>query len=407
MAKIVILIILAAVSINMVLGDQGIFKKAQEGANAMYEAEVNTQASFNSITDEMDKIISGQGGVTQPEEKSEIEQAKESGKEFDTNTPLEDEHGNVVQIPEGFKIAEDSGDTVQQGIVIEDVSASGDVAVQGSQFVWIPVGIFTKDDGTSSEEIILGRYTFGDSASNGEPNLVQAAYTESEPENYKKNGKTEQIPIDNEFYYVELLESREGNLSYETDGLNATAKDLAGFINSVKTNGGYYIARYEASFASGDNINNYKAASKESIKFSEDNMNYTEGTLWNYITQLDASKVAQNSYSKVNSSVESDLINSYAYDTAIVYIQTKNENYANKTTVNSELSNTGKTKDEVCKIHDMASNLYEWTTEYTNYIYTNLGFPCTGRGGIYNDSNLYAARRGYNQATDSFEDVRF
>ena len=123
MAKIVILIILAAVSINMVLGDQGIFKKAQEGANAMYEAEVNTQASFNSITDEMDKIISGQGGVTQPEEKSEIEQAKESGKEFDTNTPLEDEHGNVVQIPEGFKIAEDSGDTVQQGIVIEDVSA--------------------------------------------------------------------------------------------------------------------------------------------------------------------------------------------------------------------------------------------------------------------------------------------
>ena len=112
-------------------------RQAQEGANAMYEAEVNTQASFNSITDEMDKIISGQGGVTQPEEKSEIEQAKESGKEFDTNTPLEDEHGNVVQIPEGFKIAEDSGDTVQQGIVIEDVSASGDVAVQGLSLIHI------------------------------------------------------------------------------------------------------------------------------------------------------------------------------------------------------------------------------------------------------------------------------
>ena len=55
----VILIILAAVSINMVLGDQGIFKKAQQGANSMHDAEVNTQASFNSITDEMDKIIQG------------------------------------------------------------------------------------------------------------------------------------------------------------------------------------------------------------------------------------------------------------------------------------------------------------------------------------------------------------
>ncbi len=56
---IVILIILAVVSINMVLGDQGIFKKAQQAANSMHDTEVNTQMAFNSITDEMDKIIAG------------------------------------------------------------------------------------------------------------------------------------------------------------------------------------------------------------------------------------------------------------------------------------------------------------------------------------------------------------
>ena len=55
----VILIILAAVSINMVIGEQGIFKKAQQAANAMYEAEVNTQASFNSITDEIGQALQG------------------------------------------------------------------------------------------------------------------------------------------------------------------------------------------------------------------------------------------------------------------------------------------------------------------------------------------------------------
>ena len=43
---IVILIILAAVSINMVLGDQGIFRKAQEGANTMHDAEINTQQAL-------------------------------------------------------------------------------------------------------------------------------------------------------------------------------------------------------------------------------------------------------------------------------------------------------------------------------------------------------------------------
>ena len=374
---IVILIILAAVSINMVLGDQGIFKKAQEGANSMHDAEVNTQAGFNSITDEIDKITSGQGGVTPPvvPEKTVIE-AKADGEEFTKKTPIEDEHGNVVQVPAGFKVAEDSGNTVQQGIVIEDVSASGDEAVQGSQFVWIPVGTFIKDDKSTSNEIILGRYTFGNSTTNGEPTLVQAAYTEDKPENYLKHGEKETIS-----YHTELSEYREGVASDDKDvGLNATAKDLAGFVNSVKTNGGYYIARYEASFASGDNINNYKAASKQSNGFSEDSMSYTKGTLWNWITQLNASKVSINTYSE-SSSVKSDLMNSYAWDTAIVYIQeATGEDYANKKSVNTSLKDTGTIGDEVCKINDMASNVYEWTTEYSSYTRTDLAYPCTHRG---------------------------
>ena len=400
---IVILIILAAVSMNMVLGDQGIFKKAQEGANSMHDAEVNTQAGFNSITDEIDRITSGQGGVTPPEEKSEIEQAKESGEEFTTKTPLEDEHGNVVQVPAGFKVAEDSGDTVQQGIVIEDVNASGDEAVQGSQFVWIPVGTFVKDDKSPSNEIILGRYTFGGEATNGEPTLVQAAYTEEDPENYLKHGDTETI----DDYYTELSEYREGVASSEIGvGENATAKDLAGFVNSVKENGGYYIARYEASFASGTSMDDYKAASKESNGYSNSSMSYTKGTLWNFITQLEASKVSINTYSE-SSSVKSDLMNSYAWDTAIVYIQVATgEDYANKNSVNTSLKDTGTIGDEVCKINDMASNLWEWSTEYSSITSTSSAYPCTFRGGIYNTSFVTANRNIYS-ATDSRKHIRF
>lgn len=54
---IVVLIILAAVSMAMVLGDQGIFKKAQEGANAMHDAEVNTAKGFNALYDEIDALV--------------------------------------------------------------------------------------------------------------------------------------------------------------------------------------------------------------------------------------------------------------------------------------------------------------------------------------------------------------
>ena len=57
---IVILIILAAVSMTMVLGNNGIFEQAKKGANSMASAEANTQEGFNSMSSEIDKIISGE-----------------------------------------------------------------------------------------------------------------------------------------------------------------------------------------------------------------------------------------------------------------------------------------------------------------------------------------------------------
>ena len=395
---IVILIILAAVSMTMVLGNNGIFTQAQKGANSMASAEANTQEGFNSMSAEIDKIISGNGSSEQPQPpeqpKETIEESKNSGKEFTApKTEVTDSKGNKVVIPGGFKVAEDSGDTVQQGIVIEDVSASGDDNVKGSQFVWIPVGTFVKDDGQTSNEIVLGRYTFN--TSDGTPHLEQAAYTKENPENYKN-----EVVINSR--YKELDEYRPGVASNGLDGLNATANNLKGFVDSSRTNGGYYIARYEASFASGNSIEDYKAASKKSTANSTSGMNYTAGTLWNFITELDTSKVSINTYSKENTTVKSDLMNSYAWDTAIVYIQEAgHENYANQNSKNKGLSNTGTNSDEVCKINDMASNLYERTTEYSTYTGSSRAYPCSYRGGYYDRSDDCTAYRFNIYATNS------
>ena len=381
----------------MVLGNNGIFEQAKKGANSMASAEANTQEGFNSMLAEIDKIISGNGGSEQPEQpKQTIEDAKNTGKEFtEPKTEVTDSKGNKVVIPGGFKVAEDSGDTVQQGIVIEDVSASGDDNVKGSQFVWIPVGTFVKDDGSTSNEIVLGRYTFN--TSDGTPHLEQAAYTEENPENYKNEVE---LNFDSTIY-KELDEYRPGVASSALDGLNATAKDLAGFVKSAKENGGYYIARYEASYASGSSVSDYKAASKKSIANSTSVMNYTVGTLWNYITQLEASKVSINTYSKATT-VKSDLMNSYAWDTAIVFIQEAGHaNYANKTDGNGILKNTGEIGEEVCKINDMASNLLEWTTEYSTYTSSSFAYPCLYRGGYYNSSYEWTANRSNFHATVS------
>lgn len=263
--------------------------------------------------------------------------------------------------------------------------------MQGSQFVWIPVGKFIKDNGEESNEIILGRYTFTNDAQ-GTPTLQQAAYTDEQPENYK-----EEKVIAN--YYNEYSGThREGIASSGLDGINATAYNLEEWVGSVKTNGGYYIGRYEASYASGTQIENYKAATKVSKGFrteEDGSMEYTQGTLWNYITQLEASKVAINTYKESNY-VKSDLINSYAWDTAIVYIQECGHiNYANKKAIdiNNELTNTGTKQDEVCKINDMASNMAELSTEYSSNSNDTTAYHCSNRGGFYYSDTACTARR--------------
>ena len=285
---IVILIILATITINFAFGEDGLIAKAQQAKNLTEQATKKEQEELNSVMEKFNEIMSGTGGSgtekpntnekipeePEPEEPIKVEDVK-NGEAFEEKTTIEDEHGNKITVPEGFKIAEDSGDTVQQGIVIED-AFSEDENVWGSQYVWIPVGKFTKDDGTESNEIVLGRYTFN--TSNGTPSLKQAAYTEDNAENYK-NG----VVISSNA--KELSTYRESVASEGLDGQNATAYNLEAWVNSVKENAGYYIGRYEASYASGTSISDYKASSKVSISCSESSMSYKPGTLWNFITQ--------------------------------------------------------------------------------------------------------------------------
>ena len=361
----------------MAFGDNGLIKQAQLAKDMAENSTMSEQEDMDNLSKEYANLIAEEEEGSLPDTRSEIEIARDEGTVFDKETTLTDKNENEVVIPDGFKIAEDSGGTVQEGIVIEDVSASTDTNVQGSQYVWIPVGNFIKDDG-NAVNIVLGRYTFDQT--DGTPTLEQdsANYTESVD-----------LDFENDKYY-ELTEYREGEVGRnENEGENATAYNLAGFINSANTKGGYYIGRYEASYASGakdeTTIEDYtqcKAASKISKYYSSSSMSYVPGTLWE-TSQINASKVAINTYTGVN--INSDLINSYAWDTAIVYIQEAgNDNYAN-TNITGDVTNTGSSGDEVCKINDMASNLNEWSTEYSDrtmgMVPMYYRYPCVYRGG--------------------------
>jgi hypothetical protein len=96
-----------------------------------------------------------------------------------------------------------------------------------------------------------------------------------------------------------------------------------------------------------------------------------EQQVWNYVTQNKASKLSRDMY-KSELKVKSDLINSYVWDTAIVFIQecgTENNSSTYSKTVGqsststsaSQTTGTNKLKatskvDKQCNIFDMAGN---------------------------------------------------
>ena len=368
---IVVLLILAGVSINAIFSENGIIKRAKDAQNKMDQATQNDLDSINELNNWIDGKTNGTtgggttGGDANPSTTSKISTLV--GTVVDKNTKAEDAYGNKITIPKGFKVVAHgtvagsatytySGDNipaVQDGIVIEN-------GTDGNQFVWVPVGTIKNKNNTTST-ITLGRYS-SFTATNGIYTPAQVASVEN---------CTQTVTIGGNFQ--ELSTSREGNSAEDSTAQNATARNLKEFISTTLSNGGYYIARFEASGTAS------KITSKYNQKVLVD------------ITQPNAAKLAREMYEEVKENNElvyaSDLVNSYAWDTAIVFIQTYSgkTDYAshNESKTTKAFTATGKNNDKYCNIFDMSGNASEWTTEYSTNSDGSIFNPCVLRGGYY------------------------
>ena len=289
------------------------------------------------------------------------------------NTETQDSLGNKVVIPAGFKVVNPQ-DNVEKGIIIEDVSA-GDANTEGSQFVWIPVGKIKTSQGEKT--ITLGRYDFNTSG-----NVIQVSSS-----------------------FKEETASEHASSGYG----NTIAKDINAFKNSANANGGYYIGRYEA----GDALAT-SSARRSNTSDTNPIVCKTGVYPYNFITQPQAASLCQNMYSSNN--FTSDLINSYAWDTAIVFIQecSGDKNYSKQIGRNAKRSlqkvgesilanvdSGDESKDVRCNIYDMAGNTMEFTTETSS----DTGYPCVNRGGYYNNSDVCTSSRGNYNTSHSNDGV--
>ena len=362
MITIIILLILATISIQS-LTNTGLFQKANEAKEKTQNAAENQAKILNEYEDELNKYISGNVEKTFKGKTvtDAIQYADVLNK--NDNTELQDAYGNKIVVPAGFKIVSNddtsNATTVDKGIVIEDATSA---ATAGSQFVWIPVGkIYTDVAKTeaNAKTIELGRYEF-DSNSN------KSAYSGS---------------------YVEE-DKGDTNTTLKNYG-NTIAKNITNFKNSVASNGGYYIGRYEAR-----TTNKRTAEGNALTQITE------KGTdqIYNYVKQPQAAKLSQEMYN--SNKFTSDLMNSYAWDTATLFLQTcGEEKYSRKTSVNNSLASKGTnssdytgTRDTVCNVYDMASNVTECTTETSD----SSNSPCVERGGFCYSGEYTSKRNNLN-----------
>ena len=298
-------------------------------------------------------MLTGQNGILTQAQNSKraaeesAENEKKQLSQAEANTHLEaynytDAEGNIAKIPAGYAVSNVEGENlVSKGLVI--------IGSNGNEYVWIPC---TKDT-YKREETAWGVEDDGNSrAIKDELTLTGVTPT-----------------------------AEESNNGITTAVLNEIVGQVTNEINSVENNGGYYIGRYEVGKENNNAVIKSNQEPYANIKWSE---------AYKQAKEIDA-----------GTSATSYLCSSYAWDTAINFIQTHstatnyatsrysfNENWLDKEVKDkngkviknaniAERLNTGLTTS-YANIYDMGGNEAEFTTELNPNTFETL----VVRGGM-------------------------
>ena len=233
MITIIILIILATVTINAVLGDNGLINQAEYARDLSANSTEAEYEGMNRVFDEFANMMVEDGEIpVEPSGPSTVEEAKESGEIFEETTEIKDDSGDSVWIPGGFGVAEDSSTDADGGVVITDGT---------NEFVWIPVPDYTTMYEDTQGSVTLSGVTTttdvysklrirnGDSYTAGMPGNTSTVREPDVLSNYD---------TDEQYYSVLGYNSTQEM----ADGL---VEEYTATYNSIKKYKGFYIGRYE------------------------------------------------------------------------------------------------------------------------------------------------------------------
>ena len=348
---IVVLLILAGISLNLVLGQNGIISRAQDARNQTVEGQVNTEKAVNALTDEMEDLI------------SENDNSGNGGNSGGSQTTVE----NVV-IPEGYYYV---GGTKAKGIVISDNVADKELDkgkenvrrdLSGNQWVWVPV----ETPSSLYTTVAAGQ------ALAGSTGVKTTKYTNSDI----ISGYTRGLPGSTDYREPDILTDSDLGDTDErakTAGFSSLANmaetmvsEYEEMIASLEKYKGFYIGRYELS------------ANGEKTGATQTNVNWY--TLYKNCTTLAS-----------GSKVKTRMIWGLQWDATCKWLATSNFDITNSSTWGNHSNNTangaGSKQNtgyseswKANNIYDFAGNCWEFTQEADNANYR------AGRGGAYYDN---------------------
>ena len=425
---IVVLLILAGVSINLVLGNNGIIARAKEAETKSAEASQNDLKGMNGLVSEMEGALAGNGSTG-----SGSGNGGAGGSGTDTKVPEAGTSETAPYFPDNTFTKKEG--TIDTGLVIQDAS--------GNEYVWVVVPRTTAVYKTTG----LGKTTFTD-----------ADYTSIEKD--LKDYTSTYVTTSG---YSDTYVADDKNVGWFAD---ATAYNNLknNMLKSVYENGGFYVGRYEAGIDTATGTNRTSNTDKNSDgKYTMPStapVTKADAYPYTYVTRTQAQNLASN----VNSGTKtSSLMFGVQWDLVLAIMNNKgniadNTLTSNSTTIRNyrdsvfQLSQTGQytvcsnyslsstwnpsttsttnfvdssrnkiaqssdgngilvttgtsETNKVMNIYDIAGNVWEWTLEKTS----NTSGPCTCRGGSFNGagSSGPAAVRGINSPDSSSYGIGF
>ena len=413
---VVVLLILAGVSLNLVIGNEGILTRSKEAANKYGKQAENEQQGLNDIETWLgeqfgDGTDSGEdkGVIKVPVNTKATKNGTIDGKEPNINNPI---------IPKGYTPINAGSATwgdgnsspaqssIDNGLVIKDDN--------NNEWVWIPVeastlsnmyATSTKENGeTISGDVGVTTKMYTKTTTIGKTgDTVTISRSTPNTTDYREPdlvvGSDSTSYDENESYYKTIL-------GYDSPKAMAEAftTDYANMIASIQKYGGFYIGRYELS--------------NEGVQKGKETLTYTNWyNLYQKCTTLNASD-----------KVESKMIWGIQWDLACDFISKKGEqkNITNSTEWGNYSDSTGNAAvmdgetqkygskqvtgySEYWKannIYDLAGNCTEWTQEAndTNYR-ASRGDDCNYNGPA--SSRDVSNAIIYNNAVNKYRNVRF